>query len=123
MAPSDKRSTAVLTEVVDDVAVLRISGDVDFRSSDALRDHGTRLLSGDASALVLDFSDVPLFTSSGMAALAHFHHHNLATKRIPIHLVVNRHVRRTLQRTAMDSLVPLHDTREEAVDAARKAVG
>lgn len=123
MAEPGKRSGSVVTDAVDEIVVLQVSGDVDLRTSDALRDHGIRLLDGDASALVLDFSDVPFFASSGIAALAHFHHHNGAGRRIPIHLVANRHVRRTLQRTAMDTLVPLHETRTQAVAAARKSLG
>ncbi|CAL9466460.1 hypothetical protein SUDANB95_02729 [Actinosynnema sp. ALI-1.44] len=123
MSPSEDRSDSVVTDAVDEVVVLQVSGDVDLRTSDALRDHGIRLLDGEAGALVLDLSDVPFFASSGIAALAHFHQHNASGRRIPIHLVANRHVRRTLQRTAMDTLVPLHDTRTQAVDAARKALG
>ncbi|CCH32023.1 STAS domain-containing protein [Actinosynnema sp. NPDC047251] len=110
------------TETLGDVVVLRVVGDVDLANSDQLRDLGVSLLDGAAAALVLDLTEVGFFASSGIAALAHLHGHNRGNGRHPIHVAVGEHVRRTLEMTAMHTLLPLHDTAEQALDAAREDI-
>ncbi|MEU4805423.1 STAS domain-containing protein [Actinosynnema sp. NPDC023587] len=111
-------TTRMSAEMLGEVAVLRAVGEVDMSNSDELRDHGVRLLDGDAIALVLDLSGVTFFASSGIAALAHLHGHNRDNGTRPIHVAVGGNVRRTLELTAMQALLPLHDTAEQAIAAA-----
>ncbi|MEU5695918.1 STAS domain-containing protein [Actinosynnema sp. NPDC020468] len=105
-------------EHVDGIAVLVVVGEIDMSNSDDLRTAAVDLLDS-STGLVLDLSGVTFFASSGIAALARLREHRASTDGPPVHLVSGSSVRRSLEVTAMDKLLPLHDTREQAVKAVR----
>ncbi|MFE9751674.1 STAS domain-containing protein [Saccharothrix saharensis] len=106
-----------------DVAIVRIGGEVDMSNSDDLRGSCVDALDGGAGVLVVDLSEVTFFASSGIAALSHLREHNSSHRRRPVHVVASRSVRRSLEATAMDKLLPLHETVEEALTAAKSEAG
>ncbi|MFI9005678.1 STAS domain-containing protein [Actinosynnema sp. NPDC053489] len=118
---ADSPSPAPTTTVAEDAVIVRIVGDVDMANSDDLREHCVDLLDDGADALVLDLSEVSFFASSGIAALGHIRTHNASLRQRPVHVVASRSVRRSLQVTAMDKLLPLHDTLDDALTAVRAA--
>ncbi|GAB2974996.1 STAS domain-containing protein [Saccharothrix stipae] len=108
------------TTAVDGGAVIvSIIGDIDMSNSDALRERCVEVLDAGAEALVVDLSGVTFFASSGIAALSHIRVHNVSHEQRPVHVVAGRSVRHSLEVTAMDKLLPLHETLAEALVAAR----
>ncbi len=103
------------------MAIARVTGEIDMSNSDELRERCTDLLDAGVRGLVLDLSEVTFFASSGIAALAHIRAHNASLQRRPVHVVASRSVRRSLEATAMDNLLPLHETLDNALSAARSA--
>lgn len=118
---SNPSPSTISTDVRGAVTVLRQVGEIDLANSDTLRVRCVELLDSGVDALVLDFSDVTFFASSGIAALAHVREYSTERGGLPVHVVAGRSVRRSLELTAMDRLLPMHDTVEEAVAAAEAA--
>lgn len=102
-----------------DAMVVRVVGDIDMANSDDLRDRCLELLDSGVEALVVDLAGVTFFASSGIAALGHIRAHNASLQHRQVHVVASRAVRRSLTATAMDKLLPLHETLEQALSAAR----
>lgn len=118
---SNSSPAAISTDVRGTVTVLRQVGDIDLANSDTLRVRCVELLDSGVDALVLDFSEVTFFASSGIAVLAHVREYSAERGGLPVHVVAGRSVRRSLELTAMDRLLPMHDTVEDAVRAAEAA--
>ncbi|CCH31667.1 STAS domain-containing protein [Actinosynnema sp. NPDC047251] len=117
MSGSDASASGVSVEERGQVVVLRVVGEVDMSNSDGLRDRGVSLLEGAPTALVVDLSGVTFFASSGIAALAHLRERSAVAGCPPVHVVAGRAVRRSLEVTAMSTLLPLHDSVDDAVRA------
>ncbi len=100
-------------------AVLRTTGEIDMSNSETVREQIVEALDNGARALVLDLSEVTFFASSGIAALAHAREYAKESGNRLIHVVASRSVRRSLEATAMDRLLPLHETVDEALAATR----
>jgi anti-sigma B factor antagonist len=100
-------------------AVLRVEGEIDMSNSESLREQIVGALDNGTRALVLDLSGVTFFASSGIAALAHAREYAKRSGSLPVHVVASRSVRRSLEATAMDRLLPLHETVDEALAATR----
>ncbi|MGM1061703.1 STAS domain-containing protein [Saccharothrix sp. Mg75] len=122
VSEANSRSSADDDGTGDGVVVLRLSGEIDMSNSDDLRDRAVEALDGAAAALVLDLSGVTFFASSGLAALAQLRRRGVESGR-RVHVVASRNVRRTLELTAMSTLLPLHDEVEDAVRAASRGAG
>ncbi|MGM1058326.1 STAS domain-containing protein [Saccharothrix sp. Mg75] len=118
MTSSQLPSTATTSTTPGDAAVVRVTGEIDMFTSDDLFHRCASALDGGAAGLVVDLSEVTFFASSGIAALGRVREHNAAPRR-PVHVVASRAVRRSLELTAMDRLLPLHDTADEALAAVR----
>ncbi|MCE6998337.1 STAS domain-containing protein [Saccharothrix sp. S26] len=101
-----------------DATVVSVTGDIDMSNSDALSERCLELIDAGVGALVLDLSGVTFFASSGIAALGRIRVHNAANRGRPVHVVASRSVRRSLEVTAMDRLLPLHQTLDDALKAA-----
>ncbi len=119
MNAADSPTPELTTDVHGNAMVVRVVGDIDMANSDDLRDRCVELLDSGADALVVDLSGVTFFASSGIAALGHIRVHNASLQRRPVHVVASRAVRRSLTATAMDKLLPLHETLEQAMAAAQ----
>lgn len=99
--------------------IVRVTGAIDMSNSDELRERCVDLLDGGVDALVIDLAGVTFFASSGIAALGHVRMHNASLRARPVHVVASRTVRRSLELTAMDKLLPLHETLDEALAASQ----
>jgi anti-sigma B factor antagonist len=102
-----------------DPIVVSVAGDIDMTNSDTLRVRFVEALDSGEGPLVIDMSDVTFFASSGIAALAHAREHSARLGGRPVHVVVSRSVERALRATAMDTILPLHATLDEALLAAK----
>jgi anti-sigma B factor antagonist len=110
---------AASTTADDGTTILRVAGEIDMSNSDKLRKQFMEALDTGTKSLVLDLSEVTFFASSGIAALAHAREYGKQSGDRPVHVVASRSVRRSLEATAMDRLLPLHATLDEALAAAR----
>jgi len=100
-----------------DPIVIAVSGEIDMTNSDSLRHRFVEAFDTGARTLVLDLSEVTFFASSGIAALAHAREHGRQLGDREVHVVASRSVRRSLEATAMDRILPLHPTLDEALAA------
>lgn len=117
MTHADSPTPGLTTEPHGKAVVVRVTGDIDMSNSDTLRERCLELLDAGTTALVLDFSGVSFFASSGIAALGHIRTHNAELGGRPVHVVASRQVRRSLELVALDKLLPLHDVLEDALAA------
>lgn len=122
MNDADLPTPGLTTDTRGDAVIVRATGDIDMSNSDELRDHCVKLLDDGVDALVIDLSGVTFFASSGIAALGHIRAYNASLQRRPVHVVASRSVRRSLEATAMDRLLPLHETPENALAAAQEDI-
>jgi anti-sigma B factor antagonist len=116
---ADSPTPALTTDLHGTAVIVRVVGDIDMANSDELCERCVDLLDSEVDALVIDLSEVTFFASSGISALGHVRMHNASLGRRPVHIVASRAVRRSLTVTAMDKLLPLHDTLEHALAAAQ----
>jgi anti-sigma B factor antagonist len=105
------------------VTVVSVRGEADLHSAPELRDALATLIEDGSDELVLDLSETTFVDSMTLGVLLG------AMKRVRsrgghLRLVVaGADVRRIFEITLLDRVFPLHDTREEAVGAARAARG
>ncbi|MFD1149011.1 STAS domain-containing protein [Saccharothrix hoggarensis] len=121
MSDADLPAPELTTAADGNTTIVRVTGEIDLSNSDELRDRCLEFLDAGVDALVIDLSEVTFFASSGIAALGQIRVHN-ATRQRPVHVVASRTVRRSLEVTAMDSLLPLHESLENALVAAKADV-
>ncbi|QQQ74244.1 STAS domain-containing protein [Saccharothrix sp. 6-C] len=119
MNAADSPTPELTTDSHGDATIVRVVGDIDMANSDDLLERCVELLDRGVDTLVIDLSGVPFFASSGIAALGHIRAHSASLGRRPVHVVASRAVRRSLTATAMDKLLPLHETLENALAAAQ----
>lgn len=96
------------------VMVLAVHGDADLHSAPELRERIGRAIDRGANTVVVDLSATTLIDSTSLGVLLG------GSKRLrgygQLRLVVPRaEVRRVFEITMLDHVLPLHDTREEAL--------
>lgn len=92
------------TSVTDDVAVLRVSGELDIATQADLLSHATPLLTADARAIRLDLAEVSFIDSSGLGALVRLRQQAIAAGRELVLANPPRPVTRILTLTGLDDL-------------------
>lgn len=103
--------------MLDDVAILTISGQLDFALSVRLAPEIDAALRSSARAIVIDLEDVSLVDSSGIALMINaFQSLNSAGREFAI-ACPRGPQRRAFELTALDRQLPMHDTREAALVA------
>jgi anti-anti-sigma factor len=114
--PSPTPSPALaVVDTVGAVAVVRVTGEIDMVSRDAVERTVNRALDGDAEAVVVDLTGVTFFGSSGLQMLAEARQHARA-RAVPVRLVVSsRRVLRPLEITGMTAIFPVHASVEDAL--------
>lgn len=110
-------------ELPSGVTVVSVRGEADLHSAPELRDALATLIEDGSDELVLDLSETTFVDSMTLGVMLG------AMKRVRsrggnLRLVVTGvDVRRIFEITLLDRVFPLHDTREEALGAARAARG
>ncbi|MBC8093070.1 MAG: STAS domain-containing protein [Pseudonocardia sp.] len=104
-----------LSQPLDGVALLTVSGEIDSLTAPRL-DGALQRLSGEATAVqVVDLTGVVFLASSGLAVLIEAAHRAAAAERRLRLLVQGRPVLRALQITGTDRLFDLHTDRDAAL--------
>ncbi len=106
-----------ITTVVDDVAILTVTGELDFALCVKLTPELNAALRSSARAIVIDLEAVSLMDSSGVALLINaFRRLDRAGRELAIACPMGPR-RRALEVTALDRHLPVHETREAALVA------
>lgn len=106
-----------VTSVLDDVAILTITGQLDFALCVKVTPELEAALRSPARAIVIDLEGVSLLDSSGIALMINaFRSLDHAGRELAI-ACPRGPQRRAFELTALDRELPLHDTREAALAA------
>jgi anti-sigma B factor antagonist len=103
--------------VLDDVAIITVTGELDFALCVKLAPELNAALRSPARAIVIDLENVSLVDSSGIALLLNaFRSLDHAGRELAIAVPMGPQ-RRALELTALDRQLPLHETRKAALAA------
>jgi anti-sigma B factor antagonist len=107
------------TTVCDDVAIVAVTGELDFALCLKLAPELNTVLRSAARAVVIDLEAVSLVDSSGIALLLNaFRRLDHAGRQFAIACPMGS-PRRAFEITAVDRWLPMHETREAALAAVR----
>src|SRR5436190_3683138 len=105
------------TTVLDDVAILTVTGELDFALCIKVAPELNAALRSPARAIVIDLEGVSLVDSSGIALLINAYRRlDHAGRELAIACPMGPQ-RRAFELTALDRQLPMHDTREAALAA------
>ncbi len=100
----------------EDVAVLRVAGEIDLCSSFSFREQLSRAAEGGAAQVVLDLSEVRLIDSTGLSVLAGIARRLFLEARELALICPEGRLRRVLATTGLDRLVPVVEAQEDLID-------
>ena len=105
------------TITCDDVAIVTVSGELDFALCIKLAPELNAAVRSAARAVVIDLEDVSLVDSSGIALLINaFRRLDHAGRQLAIACPMGS-PRRAFEITAVDRWLPMHETRQDALAA------
>jgi anti-anti-sigma factor len=103
--------------VVDDVAIVTVSGELDFALCVKLAPELNAAVRSTARAVIVDLEAVSLVDSSGIALLLNaFRRLDHAGRQLAIACPMGS-PRRAFELTALDRQLPMHETRQDALAA------
>lgn len=112
-----ERTSASITTALDGVAILTITGELDFALCVRLTPEFNAALRSSARALVIDLQGVSLVDSSGIALLLNAYRSlDHSGRQLAIACPMGPQ-RRTFELTGLDRQLPMHETREAALAA------
>jgi anti-sigma B factor antagonist len=94
--------------------VIEVIGEVDLCSSISLREQVNRVITA-GSLLVIDVEQVTLLDSSGLGCLVGVAHRAAKSGSAVVLSAPGRRVRRVMETTGVDRLIPMYETREQAL--------
>jgi anti-sigma B factor antagonist len=97
--------------------IYRVSGEIDTLTSPHVDSALRGLDVGEVDQVILDLTDVPFLSSSGLSILA-LHHDRYRRQDITFAVVAaHRATLRAIQITALDRIIPLYQTASDALAA------
>jgi anti-sigma B factor antagonist len=112
-----EETTEPRTIMCDDVAIVTVSGELDFVLCVRLAPELNAAVRSAARAVVIDLEDVSLVDSSGIALLLNaFRRLDQAGRQLAIACPMGS-PRRAFEITAIDRWLPMHETRQAALAA------
>jgi anti-anti-sigma factor len=102
----------------DGIAVLAISGDMDLASAAAVKDAIAEVLAEDPPSLIIDLLGVQFLASTGVGILVAAREKFVDGDRFSV-VAQGRMTRRIIQLLALDSVLSVQETVEEALSAAK----
>ena len=112
-----EQAAGSITTALDDVAILTVTGQLDFALCVKLAPELDAALRSPARAIVIDLEGVSLVDSSGIALLINaFRGLDHAGRALAIACPLGPQ-RRAFELTALDRQLPIHETREAALAA------
>ncbi|MEV4256398.1 STAS domain-containing protein [Spirillospora sp. NPDC049652] len=113
---------AVEHEVVQDVTVVKINGEIDVFTSPRLRENLLEIIDNGGLYLVVDLGEVTFLDSTGLGVLVGIYHRLRARDGSMSFTGVNERVRRVFHVTQLTKIFVLHDSLEEALAAHQAAL-
>ena len=119
--PDMDRLAQMEVDSVERVVVARIDGEIDISNAQELRDALLASMSNDSLGLVLDLTPLGYIDSSGVHLILGLDS-RLRQRRQEVRVVVpaDAPLRAVLDLTAVDKTVPVHEDRDEAVEAIQR---
>lgn len=119
--PDMDRLAQMEVDTVDRVVIARIDGDIDISNAQELGDAIVASMSNDSLGLVLDLTPLGYLDSSGVHLILGLES-RLRQRRQEVRTVVpaDAPLRAVLDLTAVDKTVPVHEDRDEAVEAIQR---
>jgi anti-anti-sigma factor len=112
----DETSEPTLT-MCDDVAIVTVSGELDFARCIKLAPELNAALRSGARAIIIDLEAVSMVDSSGIALLLNAYRSlDKAGRKLAIACPMGS-PRRAFELTALDRHLPMHETRQDALTA------
>ncbi|MFC5181776.1 STAS domain-containing protein [Actinomadura harenae] len=112
---------AVEHRVVQDLTVVKISGEIDVFTSPRLREMLLDIIDNGGQHLVVDLGEVTFLDSTGLGVLVGIYHRLRARDGSMSFMGVNERVRRVFHVTQLTKIFVLHRTFEDALAAHRSA--
>lgn len=102
-------------EISDGRGIVRIIGEIDFSTTDSLRDNLDRLLQQITSDLIVDLTETTFLDSAGISLLYELCERlEIRNVRLRVVVPVDNLIRRTLELTDAQTSFPLYATTAEA---------
>jgi anti-anti-sigma factor len=119
--PDMDRLAQLEIDSVERVVVARIEGEIDISNAQELGDAIVASMSNDNLGLVIDLTPLDFIDSSGVHLILGLES-QLRKRRQEVRTVVpaDAPLRAVLELTAVDKTVPVHEDRDEAVDAVQR---
>jgi anti-sigma B factor antagonist len=121
-AEDDVEGFSAYWEEMSGASVLRIRGDLDLSSSAALRACLVDEVYLDGPPIVIDLSDVQFVDSTCLGVLIAAARHAKSSRGALLLAAPRPRVQRALEIAALDGVLPLHPSVDEAAAAAEKGV-
>ncbi|RFU43322.1 anti-sigma factor antagonist [Actinomadura logoneensis] len=107
---------------VQDLTVVKISGEIDVFTSPRLREMLLDIIDNGGTYLVVDLGEVTFLDSTGLGVLVGIYHRLRARDGSMSFMGVNERVRRVFHVTQLTKIFVLHDSLEEALAAHEASV-
>ncbi len=114
---------SLATRTVADHAVLEVGGEVDVYTAPRLREQVTELIDGGARNVVVDLSRVDFLDSTGLGVLVGAHKRLRLVGGTFALVCAKESLLKVFRITALDQIIPLHDTVEAAIAAGAGGSG
>lgn len=112
----------VVAELLDDIAVIRVSGEVDLSNTSLIEQAVDANVTNQAHALIVDLSDATYLDSSGVRLLYHLDSRlGSHQQRLVVIVPAGAPILRTLQAAGVIGSVALASTQDAAMLIARSA--
>lgn len=117
---SDEKKLAISTEEKDGYPIVTVTGEVDLYTATQFQE--ALLAAGlDAPALIVDLSEIAYIDSAGLSALLLIYK-RLSSRGATLYVISppdNPGVRRVIEVTRLDSLIPIHPTVDDLLKELR----
>jgi anti-sigma B factor antagonist len=96
--------------------VIKLGGELDLHAAPELRNALDELIEQGAAGIVLDMSDTTFIDSSTLGTMVGAQKRMGAAGRVHV-VCTNEHVLRMFKYAGLDQVLPVHSSREDALDA------
>lgn len=107
----------VLTEVVDGITVVTLSGPIDSATFDEFKAAMHPLTRGEIPLVVLDCSQLSYINSKGIGLFASFHRQTMLQLGYAAFCGLSSRIRKTMELLGLGKRLHVFETREEAIAA------
>jgi anti-sigma B factor antagonist len=114
---------SLATRIVADHAVLEVGGEVDVYTAPRLRERLTELIDGGARNVVVDLGRVDFLDSTGLGVLVGAHKRLRPVGGTFSLVCAKESLLKVFRITALDQIIPLHDTVEAATGSRPDGAG